>query len=71
MKWRLSVVMADREISNKQLAEITGMHSGTVSKLRNNLPDRLDMITLMKLCKALQCQPGDLLSYIPGEGDGL
>lgn len=63
--------MAGREMDYKMLAEATGMHPGTVSKLKNNLPDRLDMVTLMKLCKALDCQLGDLLVYIPAEGDEL
>jgi putative transcriptional regulator len=71
MKWRLPVLMADREVDYKELAKVTGMHPGTVSKLKNNLPDRLELGTLMKLCKALKCQPGDLLVYIPGEGDEL
>ncbi|MEH1960616.1 MAG: helix-turn-helix transcriptional regulator [Nostoc sp.] len=71
MKWRLPVLMADREIDYKELAKVTGMHPGTISKLKNNLPDRLELVTLMKLCKALKCQPGDLLAYIPGEGDDL
>lgn len=71
MKWRLPVLMADREVDYKELARVTGMHPGTVSKLKNNLPDRLELATLMKLCKALKCQPGELLVYIPGEGDEL
>lgn len=71
MKWRLPVLMADREVDYKELARVTGMHPGTVSKLKNNLPDRLELATLMKLCKALKCQPGDLLVYIPGEEDQL
>ena len=65
IKWRLAVVMADREIDYKQLAELTGMHPGTISKLKNNLPDRLEMTTLEKLCQALKCQPGELLRHIP------
>jgi putative transcriptional regulator len=68
--WRLPVLMADRGIDYKELAKITGMHPGTISKLKNNLPDRLELVTLTKLCKALKCQPGDLLTYIPVEGDG-
>lgn len=71
IKWRLPVLMADREMDYRQLAEATGMHPNTVSKLKNNLPDRLELATLMKLCKALECQPGDLLVYIPGVGDEL
>jgi putative transcriptional regulator len=71
MKWRLPVLMADREMGYKELAAATQMHPGTVSKLKNNLPDRLEMETLMKLCKALECQPGDLLVYIPVAGEEL
>ena len=67
MKWRLPVLMADRDVDNKTLGSITGLHPGTISKLRNNLPDRLDMVTLTKLCNALKCQPGDLLIYIPDD----
>lgn len=67
IKWRLAVLMADREVDYRELAERTGMHPGTVSKLKNNLPARLDMETLKALCKALNCQPGDLLRYIPDE----
>jgi putative transcriptional regulator len=50
----------------KTLGAATGMHPNTISKLKNNLPERLEMTTLMKLCKALNCQPGDLLVYVPG-----
>lgn len=53
----------------KALGEATGMHPNTISKLKNNLPERLEMTTLLKLCKALKCQPGDLLVYIPDEED--
>ncbi|WP_242056669.1 MULTISPECIES: helix-turn-helix transcriptional regulator [unclassified Nostoc] len=69
IKWRLAVLMADREIDYKQLAEITGMHPVTISKHKNIrvMPDRLERETLEKYCKALNCQPGDLLMYVPDE----
>lgn len=65
IKWRLAAVMADREIDNQRLHELTGLHVGTISKLRNNPPRRVDIETLETLCKALECQPGDLLRYTP------
>lgn len=65
IKWRLSAVMADREIDNQALHQLTGLHPGTISKLRNNPPSRIDVITLNLLCSALNCQPGELLSFIP------
>lgn len=69
IKWRLAVLMADREFDHKDLAELTGLHPVTVSRLKNmrTMPRRLDSDTLTKLCKALDCQPGDLLRYLPDE----
>jgi len=67
IKWRLAVLMADRELDYKQLAEMTGMHPVTVSKHKNMrvMPARLEYETLLKYCEALNCQPGDLLVFIP------
>lgn len=67
IKWRLAAVMADREIDNQKLHGLTGLHLGTISKLRNKKPSRLDTQTLDILCKALRCEPGDLLRYVPDE----
>lgn len=67
IKWRLTAVMADREVDNEKLQELTGFHPGTISKLRNNPPRRIDVETLDKLCQALACTPGDLLRYVPGQ----
>ena len=68
IKWRLAAVMADREIDNQKLHDLTGLHPGTISKLRNKKPARLDTQTLDMLCKALRCEPGDLLRFVPDEG---
>ena len=67
IKWRLAVLMADREIDYKDLAKLTGFHEKTVSKHKNMriMPSRLEDTTLYKYCEALQCQPGDLLVFVP------
>ena len=69
IKWRLAVLMADREMDYKELAAKAGLHKITVSKHKNmkTMPSRLDSETLEKYCKVLECQPGDLLRYIPEE----
>lgn len=64
IKWRLAAVMADREIDNQTLHDLTGLHLGTIAKLRNNPPARIDVETLNKLCTALNCQPGELLRFV-------
>jgi len=57
-------VMAERNISNKELALLLGKHPNSVSrlKLHRHLP-RIDESLLDSLCKALKCQPGDLIVY--------
>ena len=69
IKWRLAVLMADREIDYKELALLTGFHEKTVSKHKNLrvMPSRLEDSTLFKYCQALKCQPGDLLVYVGEE----
>ncbi|MBD2577058.1 helix-turn-helix domain-containing protein [Oscillatoria sp. FACHB-1406] len=62
--WRLAVVMAERNISNKELAKRTGMHPTSISKLKTRRRlTRIDEHTLNLLCEALNCQPGDLMVY--------
>jgi putative transcriptional regulator len=71
IKWRLKVLMAERDMDNTQLMELTQLHRNTITKLKNNRPDRLTIDTLNRLCQALDCQPGDLMSYIPDTDRGV
>lgn len=73
IKWRLAVIMADREMDYKELADLAGLHKVTVSKHKNmkTMPSRLDSETLEKYCKVLNCQPGDLLRYIPDAPESI
>lgn len=63
IKWKLNQLMFERGVKNQELCEITGLHPNTISKLKNlrEMPDRLEKNTLDLLCKALDCNPGDLL----------
>ncbi|MEG4864888.1 MULTISPECIES: helix-turn-helix domain-containing protein [unclassified Microcoleus] len=64
IRWKLAVVMADRNISNKELAARIGMHPTSVSKIKTRRRlTRIDEATLSALCRALNCQPGDLMVY--------
>ena len=68
--WRLAVVMAERNISNKELALIIGMNPKSVSRLKvRRRLTRIDEPTLNSICKALKCQPGDLMVYEEDESD--
>jgi putative transcriptional regulator len=65
IRWKLNQLMFDREIGNSELAEKTGLHPNTISKLKNLrvMPRRLEHKTLDILCKVLCVVPADLLVY--------
>ena len=49
------------------LNEITGVNKNTLYAIYNNSITRMDLSVLDRLCAALNCQPGDLLKYIPDD----
>lgn len=65
--WRLKIMMAIKDINSRELAEMTGLAYGTITKLRTQDPSRIDVGTLNLLCMALDCTPGDLLEFVPDE----
>ena len=65
----LDVRMAKRKISAGELAERVGITPANLSILKNNKAKAVRFSTLEALCKALDCQPADLLEYVPENGD--
>jgi len=63
----LNVVMAKKKISAGQLAELIDITPANLSILKNNKAKAIRFSTLEALCKALDCQPGDILEYTPDE----
>ena len=60
----LDVMMAKRKISAGELAERVGITPANLSILKNNKAKAIRFSTLMALCHALNCQPGDLLEFV-------
>lgn len=65
----LNVMMAKRKISSSQLAEQIDLTPANLSILKNNNAKAVRFSTLARICKALDCQPSDILEYIPEEED--
>ncbi|WP_066649152.1 helix-turn-helix domain-containing protein [Christensenella timonensis] len=61
----LDVMMAKRKISLNELAERVDISLANLSILKNNKCKAVRFSTLNALCRALDCQPADLLEYIP------
>ncbi len=59
----LDVVMAQRKISATQLADQVGITLANLSILKNNKAKAVRFSTLEALCRALRCQPADLLAF--------
>ena len=62
----LDVMMARRKIRSKDLAEKLGITEANLSILKTGKASAVRFSTLEALCKILDCQPGDLLEYVPG-----
>ena len=60
---RLDRVMAERKMSLKELSERVGITNVNLSTLKNGKVSAIRFSTLLALCEALDCQPGDLLEY--------
>lgn len=60
---RLDRVMADRKISLNDLAEQVGISNVNLSKLKTGKVSAIRFSTLEAICRALSCQPGDILEF--------
>ncbi len=63
----LDVMMAKRKMSLNELSERVGITLANLSILKNNKAKAVRFSTLDAICKALDCEVGDILEYVPGE----
>ena len=59
----LDVVMAQRKISSNELADTIGITPANLSILKTGKAKAIRFSTLEAICEAIDCQPGDILSY--------
>ncbi len=64
---RLDRVMADRKMSLNELSEQVGVTNVNLSKIKTGKVNAIRFSTLDAICKALSCQPGDILEYQAAE----
>ena len=66
----LDVMMAKRKISVTELANKVDITMANLSILKNNKAKAVRFTTMDAICRALDCQPGDILEYVKEEEDG-
>lgn len=65
---RLDVMLARRKMSLSALAAAVDITLANLSILKSDKAKAIRFTTLEAICQVLQCQPGDLLEYVPGDG---
>jgi putative transcriptional regulator len=65
----IDVMLAKRKMSVTELAGKVGITMANISVLKNGKAKAIRFSTLEAACKALDCQPGDILEYKNGEKD--
>lgn len=67
VKFKVKVMLAMREMTQKELAEKTGIRPPTISAICTGTIKHLPVDVLDRICDVLDCQPGDIVEYIRTE----
>ena len=70
IKFKVKVMLAIREMTQKELAERTGIRPPTVSAICLGTVKHLPVEALDKMCEVLKCQPADLMEYVEDTDNG-
>lgn len=65
IKSRLKILLAEHEMTQSQLTEITGIRPGTVTNIVNNKIKQIPVEALEKICNLFNCDVGDVFRYVP------
>ncbi len=66
----LDRVLLERRMSLTELCDRVGITLANLSILKTNKARAIRFSTLDALCRELSCQPGDIIEFVPGEGEG-
>ena len=69
IKIHLSDLLGKHKMTQKALAEITGIRPATVSKMYYEEVKRIDIKQLNNICKAFNCEISELIEYIPDDNE--
>ena len=67
----VDVMLAKRKMSSGELAEKIGITQANLSILKTGKAKAIRFSTLSAICNALDCQPGDILEYQPGDEENI
>ena len=62
---KLKVILAERNMTQKELSEIINVRAPTISAIANNTAKQIPVYVICRMCELFACQPGDIWEYIP------
>ncbi|TAN14036.1 MAG: helix-turn-helix domain-containing protein [Burkholderiaceae bacterium] len=77
IRFRLTELIADKAFKERrvvplsEVADATGIHRSTLSKMANQPGANIGSEIIDKLCRYFECQPGELLIYVPTDDEGV
>ena len=69
IQFKLKIMLAKRSLTQKQLAELTGIRPPTISQIALGTAKHIPVDVLDRLCLALDCQPEDIIEFIPDDNN--
>jgi len=66
IKIDLTKILKEKNMTSKELAKLVGLTEANLSVLRSGRAKAIRFTTLNAICKALKCNPGDILKYMEG-----
>lgn len=65
IKFHLDKIMSEKNVSLNELSQRVGITLSNLSIIKNQKSKAIRLSTLEALCEALDCQPGDIMQYLP------
>lgn len=69
LKSRLKVLLAENDMTQSKLSEITNIRPGTITNIVNNTIKQIPVEAVCKICKVLNCDIGDIFHYEPDRNE--
>lgn len=66
LKCHLSKLMGERKLKIADVARLTSVNRGTITRLYHETASRVELEVVEQLCRVLDCEVGDLFEYVPG-----
>lgn len=69
LKSRLKVLLAEHDMTQSKLSELTDIRPGTVTNIVNNNIKQIPVEAVCKICKLFNCDIGDIFQYVPDKAE--